>query len=247
MQKRICPPVSTTSAASAALREYAGSLRPVRATGNCKITYQDQQDKDVTQSFGVRLWFESSDRYCLYGDVMFDPKGMSFAVNNGKYWVYAKMFNVYLKGDIDKNSRNYISNPAVFLDFLNPLDSGCNSVDMAASAGIHDILICRGISSCGQKRIFMDRCDHFVRKIEYYSCSDSPVLTVELDDYKKLAEAENLVFPRKLTYSYYQGQICVDRREIKLNSVKLWRPGEKQIEALFTPPEADILENLEIK
>jgi hypothetical protein len=247
VQKRACPPLSTASQASAVLTEYAGGLGPLRATGNCSLSYKDEKGKDVTQSFPVKIWFESSKRYCLYGDVLFDPKGMSFAVNGSKYWVYAKPFGVYAKGEIDENSGKCFSNPAVFLDFLQPLDSGCNSVNMTDSEGGYDVLICQGVESCIQKKIFMDRCDHFVRKIEYYDCSDNPALVVELDDYKKVTGMEGLVFPRKLTYSYYQERICGDRREIKLNSVKLWRPSESQLKALFSPPEVDSLENKETK
>jgi hypothetical protein len=253
VQKRACSPLSTASQASAVLTEYAGGLKPLRATGNCSLNYKDEKGKNVTQSFPVKIWFESSKRYCLYGDILFDPKGMSFAVNGSKYWVYAKPFGVYAKGEIDENSGKYFSNPAVFLDFLQPLDSVCDSVSMTNSDSIYDVLICRDVKSCVQKKIFMDRCDHFVRKIEYYDCSDNPALVVELDDYKKAAGMKSLVFPRKLTYSYfaaadkYQGQSCSDRREIKLNSVKLWRPSESQLKALFSPPEVNSSENKETK
>ncbi len=247
VQKRICPPLSTALEASTALREYAGGLGPLRATGSCSLNYKDEKGKDVTQSFPVRIWFENSKRYCFYGDILFDPKAMSFAVDGDKFWIYAKPFEVYIKGDIDENNGKYFSNPAVFLDFLQPLDSVCDSVDIMDSDSVYDVLICRGVKSCAQKKIFMDRCNHLVRKIEYYNCSDNPALVVELDNYKKVAGMESLVFPRKLTYSYYQGQSCNDRREIKLNSVKLWRPSEVQLKALFSPPKTDSLENKETK
>lgn len=239
VQKPSCPPFATAAEATAALKGYSSSLKPLRATGVCNMNYMDEDGKKVSQSFPVRIWFVNTGKFCLYGDVAFDPKGMSFALDGNNYWVYAKLFGAYVTGRLNEESSNYFSSPAVFLDFLEPAGADCDNLYMSESEKGDNVLVCRDGKNCRTKKIFIDRCGHFAKKIEYLNCSGSPVVAVELDEYKETNGKGSLVFPRKLTYKYFRGQENVDRRQIKLDSVKLWQPNPAQIKALFTPPDVN--------
>ena len=238
-QKRNCPPIKTREEVSAVLKGYSAGLKPLKASGNCKISYTNENGETFAQGFPVRIWYLNNKKYCLYGDVMFDAKGTSFAVNNGEYWVYAKPFGVYTTGKVDETGDNYLYGPAAFLDFLQPFITGCRKVYTAEAEDEFDILMCRDDENCGTKKIYLDRCNKKVRKIEYLNCPGNLVLVIEADEYKKVEGAKGLLFPRKLSYKYFKGGQCTDARQIKLDNVKLWDAEPKQVEALFTPPDAN--------
>ena len=240
-QKRSCPPFATAEEASAVLQEYSAGLKPLKAAGSCTMNYTDEKGKTFAQSFPVRIWYINSKKFCLYGDVAFDPKGMSFALDGEDYWVYAKLFGVYSTDKIDEGNGNYFSSPAVFLDFLEPASADCDNLYITEAEKNCNILICRDSKNCRTKKIFIDRCKHFVKKIEYLNCSGNPVVTVELGEYKETGGKGSPVFPRKLTYKYFQGQKCIDARQIKLDSVKLWQSNPAQLKALWTPPDVNSL------
>lgn len=239
VQRRLCPPLATAEEATAVLKEYSAGLKPLKATGNCSMNYTDAEGKKVSQSFPVRIWFESARKFCLYGDVMFDPKGMSFALDGDEYWVYAKALGVFTAGRISEGSESYFASPAAFGDFLEPAGADCDSLYMVQAEEENNILVCRDNRRCITKKIFVDRCERLVKKMEYLNCSGNLVVAIELDEYKNITGRENFVFPRKLTFKYFQGQDCIDRRQIKLNSVKLWEPKHEQVKALFTPPDVN--------
>jgi hypothetical protein len=238
-QKRNCPPLKTTKEVSAVLKGYSAGIKPLKASGNCKISYTNEKGETFAQGFPVRIWYLNNQKYCLYGDVMFDAKGMSFAVTGGEYWIYAKQFGVYTTGKIDETGDDYLYGPAVFLDFLQPFSVRCKKVYTAEAEDEFDILMCRDDKICGTKKIYMDRCNRKVRKIEYLNCPGNLILAVEADEYKKVTGVKGLSFPRKLSYKYFKGGQCTDQRQIKLDSVKLWEAEPNQVKALFTPPDVN--------
>ena len=244
-QKRNCPPLKTAEEATAILKEYSANLKPLKATGNCTLNYTNEKGEKFVQSFPVRIWFQSGRKFCLYGDVMFDPRGVCFAVTGYEYWTYAKTFGVYIKGQINTATDDYFSNPLVLVDFLEPVSADCNSLYMANAEKGCNILVCRNSGLCKAKKIFIDRCEHFVKKVEYLNCSGNLVLVAELDEYKNVAQA-GFSFPHKLVYRHFNGQKGSNLMQIKLDSVKLWQANPEQLKALFSPPGANSIQK-EIK
>ncbi len=238
-QKRSCPPFATAAEASAVLKEYSAGLKPLKATGSCSLNYTDEKGQRFAQSFPVRIWFENSKKFCLYGDVMFDPKAVCFVVTGDKYWTYVKPFGIYVTGRTDTESEDYFSNPLVLVDFLEPVSSDCLNVAMANSKD-NNILVCEDSRGHTSKKIFIDRCENFVKKVEYLNCSGNPILVIESDEYKNIAGGK-ISFPRKLVYRRFEGQRCSDWMRIKIDSVKLWQANPEQVKALFTPPDVNSL------
>ena len=237
-QKRSCPPITTSAEATAVLAGYSSRLKPIKATGNCTLSYTNEKKETFSQSFPVRIWFESSNKFCLYGDVMFDPKGISFVVTDGQYWTYAKPFGTYAAGKVNAASEDYFSNPAVLVDFLAPAGGDCDKIYLAESDNKFNILMCRDSKNCRTKKIFIDRCSKFVKKIEYLNCPGNVLLAVEPDEYKEVSGAKGLLFPRKLVYKYSEGQEKGQHlMQIKLDSVQVWNEQLQQVKALFTPPD----------
>lgn len=199
------------------------------------------------------MWLQTSEKFCLYGDILFDPKAVCFAVTGDQFWAYAKPFGMYITGNNAPIGRgkieDYFSSPMMLLDFLEPLDSACDDVSMSDFDGSNNVLICSEGQSCIQKKIFIGRCDRIVRKIEYYNCPDSsdksekPALIVELGEYKNMA-GTSFSFPHKLIYKYYQGKACRDSMRIKFDSVKPWQSQPEQVQALFSPPDANSFEKI---
>lgn len=237
VQKRSCPGLTSAAEASAVLKEYSSSLKPLKATGVCSLNYTDEKGRKFAQSFPVRIWFETNRKFCLYGDVAFDPKAVCFAINGDEFWTYAKPFGMYIRGKISTGNDDYFSNPAILVDFLEPLDSTCLDIALANSPN-NSILTCKDNRGCISKKIFIGRCSRLVKKIEYLNCSENPALVVESDGYKNVA-GEKFSFPHKLVYRRFEGQKCSDRMQIKIDSVKLWQSQPQQVKALFSLPDAN--------
>ncbi len=236
-QKRSCPPLATAAEASAVLKEYSAGLKPLKATGSCNLNYIDEKGQRFAQSFPVRIWFESNKKFCLYGDVLFDPKGVCFAVTGDKFWTYAKPFGVYIRGEIGVETEDYFSNPIVLVDFLEPVSFNCLNVALANSKD-NNILVCEDSRGYIRKKVFIDRCSRVVKKVEYFNSAEKPAFVVEADEYKKVKEA-NFSFPHKLNYKYYDRQKGSNKMQIKLDSIKSWQANPEQVKALFTPPDAN--------
>ena len=240
-QKRVCPPITTMQEAATVLQEYSAGLKPLKATGNCTISYTNEKGERFAQSFPVRIWFENKNKFCLYGDVMFDPRAISFVVTGDKYWTYAKPFGIYVNGQVDMVSEDYFSNPTVLVDFLEPLGDDCGNVYMAKAEKNFNVVMCRDKEFCKTKKIFMERCSRLVKKIEYFNCAGNVMLVVEADDYRSIAGGGRVLFPHKLVYKYAQGQKNNNTMQIKLDSVRSWQSTTEQLKALFTPPDANAI------
>ncbi|MDD5134157.1 MAG: hypothetical protein PHP01_01945 [Phycisphaerae bacterium] len=237
-----CPPILSAEQASASLGQYIDSLKPFRANGNCTLKFKDGKKRQNSQSFPVRLWFESREKFCVYGDVGFDPKGICFAVDGECFWAYAKPMGVYITGKKndrieDKNGKGFFS-PITIMDFLNPLETDCADAAMSGYDNKCSLLLCRDRQGCVRKKVYLDRCDKLARKIEYFNCGRTGSIVVELDGYKKTAEGDFL-FPHKLIYKHMQGNNSIDSMEIRLDSLRSWRSRPEQIRALFSRPNPD--------
>jgi hypothetical protein len=235
-----CPPILSEQQVSASLEQYAGSLKPFKATGRCVLKFKDEKKRQTSESFPVRLWFGSREKFCVYGDVNFDPKGFCFAVDGEDFWVYVKPMGVYITGRknepvSDDNSGAFFS-PVTIIDFLNPLETDCADKRASDFDDKLSVLVCRDEQGCVRKAVYLDRCDKLARKIEYFNCGKKQPVVVELDEYRKTAEC-NFLFPHKLVYKNMRGQDCRASMEIKLDSVKLWQPSVQQTNALFSRPD----------
>jgi hypothetical protein len=214
------------------LREYSASIRPIRATGSCTLKYREKKNKLTATSFPVRLWFENDEKFCLYGDVLFDPKGIGLVINGQDFWAYSKPMEFYIEGKknnpADAKIGRTIFCPAVIFDFLNPLGNDASLI------GSSSIIKCSGNGKI--KKVYLERCDKLVGKIEYLDGIGRVSATAKLSDYKKAADA-NFHFPHKIIYICGKSEKDSDSMDIKFDSVRLWQPNDKQIEALFSRPD----------
>jgi len=208
------------------LSDYAAKVKPLRATGNCTLNYINEKGEKFIQSFPIRIWYIDSGKFCIYGDVLFNPRGICFAVSDEKYWVYAKPMGIYVKGTVNSAVDDYFSNPSLLVDFLRAEDSECEKIAFSKNG-----IACQG----RQKQIFIDTCSGTVNKIIYIGQNSKPLLVIDAEKYEKVSDSDFL-FPCSLGYEYYDKKNGKNRMEIKLDSVKLWQPEERQIAALFTLP-----------
>jgi hypothetical protein len=224
--KRSCPALADAVDGQKILADYAAKVKPLRATGSCSLNYINEKGEKFTQTFPIRLWYIDSGKFCIYGDVLFNPRGVCFAVSGETYWVYAKPMRIYVKGLVNSAGGDIFSNPALLVDFLRAEDSECAKIAFSKNG-----IVCQA----GQKQIFIDTCSATVNKIIYVGQNSKPVLVIDAEKYEKVTDSDFL-FPYSLGYEYYDKKNGKNRMEIKLDSVKLWQPEEQQIKALFTPP-----------
>lgn len=227
-QKRVCPALTNSAEGKKILADYAGSIKPVRATGDCILSYVNEKGEKFGQSFPVRLWYLNSDKFCIYGTVLFDAKGVSFGVDGDFYWVFAKPMDIYVKGIVEKNSEDFLKNPMMLVDFLNSSNFECEK-----AAFTKNVLVCREKGKT--KKIFIDTCNKAISRIEYFEKGSKPMFVVKAEKYEKVKEGDFL-FPHKLIYEYYGAKNGKNQLEFKFDSARIWQPQEQQLKALFTPP-----------
>jgi hypothetical protein len=225
-QKRSCPALADAQEAQKILTDYSAKVKPLRATGNCRLDYFNEKGEKNSQEFPIRFWYIDSGKLCIYGDVMFNPRGVCFAVSDGFYWVYARPMNFYEAGQVNSASGNILSNPALLVDFLRAEKSECEKIAFSKNG-----IVCQD----GQKKIYIDTCIGAANKIIYVGQNAKPLLVIDTAKYEKVKDGDFL-FPCNLSYEYYDKKNCKNLMEIKLDSVKLWQPEQQQIKALFTPP-----------
>lgn len=242
-QKKSCQPILNAIEGQQTLSDYYANVTPFRANGVCSINLVSENGKRLKQSFPIRMWYLSSDKFCMFGDVIFNPQAICFAVSDGVYWIYAKPINLYISGVIDYSSSNYnnvFANPGLLVDFVRPLSADSFGGEVAFSNNI-----LTSAKDERTKKIYIDKCERVVRKIEYFNCdllnknskcrNKKAVVIINAEKYEKLKDGQ-FSLPHKLKYEYYDQKNGKSRMEIKLDSVKLWQPEEQQIKALFTPP-----------
>ena len=230
IQKQACPAIAGLAEGKQILADYAASIKPVKATGECSINYVNENGEKFGQSFPVRMWYLNPEKFCFYGDVAFDPQGIGFAADEGRYWAYIKPMGVNVSGYVNAAEDNFFSNPSLLVDFVRCPEEDCDKPSLAKN-----IIICREQKSARQKKIFINSCDRVAEKIEYFTKASRPVLVIKAEKYEKV-EGGQFLFPHKLRYEYFDRKNGRNEMQLKFDSVKLWQPKEQQVKALFRQP-----------
>lgn len=238
-----CAGKTTASESLATLRASNQSIYPLRASGTCMADFssQGQGQAGFKETFPVRMWYAPKQRLAMFGEIMFDPQALCFAVNGRNFWVYSKHLDIYYYGQ--NNGVKKISGgdllkirPQILLQVTNPAQAVGKAATIQ-SYGPFDVL--SSIDTDGvTTKVFIEKCKYLVRRIEYADFAGTVFLAVELRDYKPVKGSNgNYRFPRKLVIESYDGP-GQGRLEITFSQVQVWRPKPRQLKVLFTRPKS---------
>jgi len=229
-----------------ALDGYAQDVRPIRASGQCRLEYYDVDGKNRKENFPIRLWIDPPSRVCMFGDVAFDGRGIILGCNDREFWLSIKPgAETYWWGrwhEQETSGRGcfegLILNPQNLLDALSVSSSeliGVRQQDwILSNEGQFDILTLRDSAGNVIKKIYIYCCDNFVRRIEYFDASGNAAIVMELDNYRQVSDG--FAVPYLIKVSRHTGGETAETLRITLKSVRLAVLSEKKRSYLFVRP-----------
>jgi hypothetical protein len=235
---RICPGKESAAESLSSLRAQLENAVSIRADGQCLLQYYNGDKKPKKENFPVKLWVNPPIEIYMQGDVAFDPKGVILGANKDEFWLAVRLKEIsgYWWGrwsEKDYPEKLMIS-PRLVLEALGAAAAGEEENWSLSNEGAFDVLTKRqgGIET---KKIYINRCDYLVRKIEYLGRDEQAVIIMELDKYKKISK--NFFVPSVVKIVNCTGGNKEDSVQITLGSVKPANFTDKQRGRLFVRPQ----------
>lgn len=231
---RICNSKSNITEAKAALAEHRENIKGVRAGGNVLLQYYDAEDKLHKENLGLTLRYYPPDLLYFRGDVL-AQEVLRLGTNADEFWVLfkPKQISSYHWGDMSQAANcpsYYWIDPQNLLDALGIVREYPGGA-LSDQDGFD--VITETLPGEVQKRLYIDRCDYLVRKIEYLDPYGQIKAVTELDKYVKNGD-ESFV-PSRIRMLDNDSETTV---EVRLQNVRQFDPTARQLDGkLFRRPE----------
>ena len=213
---RECRGRMSVGEALAKLSSQSRQAVALRANGQCLVEYSDENGKVHKERFPVKIWFEPLFQMRLQGDIAFDPKGLVLGTNQKEFWISSKLgadgggcyWGTWSRAGSFEKLR---ISPRLVLDAFGIVDVGDQKNRFLSAENDFDVLV-EDSGSGIIKKMYIERCNYLIRKIEYISDNKQISAVTELSKYKQLAEgfsfpsvAQN-IFPRDVKIADFQTQ-----------------------------------------
>ena len=260
---RVCPGRKTATGALLVLMSRTQNIAGLRANGQCLLEYY-VEGKKHKENFPVKLWLnpvrgpgrQKADiiRFApsgasppveiyLQGDIAFDPRGIVLGSNEREFWLSIKPQDIssYWWGlwSEESYSERLVISPKITLEALGIAAVGSDPNDaknwsLSKEGGV-DILTQHNDKGQIIKKLYIDRCDYLIRKIEYFYLNDEPLVAAELEKYKEVIRG--FFVPSGIKITKRAGVNKGDSVRITLESIKTADFSQKLRERLFTRPD----------
>ncbi len=220
------------------LRSRSQHTGPLKANGQCLWQYYSN-GKRRKENFAVKLWVNPPAEVYLQGDVGFNPKGIVLGSNASEFWLLIKPeLSRYSWGKWSEqdSSSGLMVVPKTLNEALGIVEIIDEKSWSLSKEGGFDVLVRRNDKGGIAKKMYINRRDYLVRKIEYFDVNGSVLALAELDKYK--AVTEDFFVPTVIRIMMYGRDGAEDSDSITLNlkSVKSTDFSDKQRSAFFTLP-----------
>lgn len=231
---RICNSKGNITEANAALAEHRENIKGVRAGGKILLQYYDDEDKLQEERFGLTLRYYPPDLLYFRGDVL-AQEVLRLGTNADEFWILFKPKEIssYHWGGVSeaKNCTGYYwIDPQNLLDALGVVRE-YPSGTLSSQDGLD--VVTEMLPGRMQKRLYIDRCDYLVRKIEYADPYGQIKAVTELDKY--VQNGDKSFIPSRIRMLDHDSKTTV---EIRLQNVRRFEPAARQLDGkLFRRPE----------
>jgi hypothetical protein len=247
---RLCPGKDSTDEALSILKSRSQYIVPFRATGQCFLRYHTEKHKLSKQNFPIKLWLNPPAEIYMQGDVAFDPRGVVVGSNENEFWLAIRLKDVssYYWGTWTE--ANYVDelilSPKMLLEALGFAVIDSNEADQTNWSLLEennfDVLANYDGRGRVLKKLYINRCDYLVQRIEYLDSAEQPMVIVEMEKYKQLAN--EFVVPTKIKIIKVTNGHRKDSVAITLNFIKPVSFTSKQQNRLFARPEQKGFKNI---
>jgi len=235
---RICPGTKSAAAAISIQKQHFESAVEFSASGQCLLSYYDEQNKHRSENFPVKLWILPPAKLHLQGDVAFDPKGLVLGSNEREFWLSMKPKEIssYIWGRWSQQNcfEKLVIGPTLLLEALGMLRFYADANWSLSNSGAFDILA-KSEGASIVRKVYVYNCDRLVRKIEYLDADGKVLVVTELDGYKPVSEVFHV--PSVIKIVRHRQDDKSDSVSITLGSIKPMRLTKKQQGLLFSRPE----------
>ena len=227
------------------LSSRSENMTPLKASGHCFLQYYTEEGKLKKENFPVKLWANPPVELYIQGDVAFNPKGITIGSNKNEFWIAMKpkKINSYWWGEWSEGNRleRLMVNPKLILEAIGiSATEDIKNWSLSHDKGF-DILTKQN-GKIKIKKIFIDRYDYLIKKVEYFDFNGEVAIVMVLDEYKEAVSGFSIPSFVKIT-NYVEGSEK-NWVQITLGSVKSTDLTEKQQQLLFTRPEPKGFENI---
>lgn len=248
----ICPAEYNVLEAMAVLSGRWQQVQSFYANGQCRWAGLDADGKERDENFPIKIWAEPPKKFCLHGDILFNPRGMIAGANGQEFWltIMPKELRGYMWGK-QTTIRQCTAqlplpmNPRDVLEALGMIrfeDDSTNKNWRLTAVDSYDILINSDDNRNILKKVYVNRCDYLVRKIEYFSTAGDLVVVTELDKYRTVTDEFLVPSVIKIRRLSENGE--GDTVKITLKSMKPKEFTDKQKRFLFSKPPTERFESI---
>lgn len=241
----VCPPEFNVIEAVSVLSQRWTMARPFYANGRCLITGQDNEGKPLKENPAIKIWVLPPDKVCLYGDIFLNSKGLILGASEEEFWFVCnpKEIRTYMWGK-QSTAQNcsaelpFPISPRDILDALGMIRFDTDSTEQNWSltpARDFDILTNRDSGSNLIKKVYIDRCDYLVRKIEYFDKAGEISVVAELGKYRPVGD--EFLIPTVIDIKRWSQDSDAETVKITLRSVKPKEFSDKQKNVFFSKPD----------
>ena len=230
----ICPGKRTITEAIATLQRHRENIRPIKAGGDLRLEWYDNEKRPHQESMNINLRFYPPGRVYFRGDTLLG-EAIRLGANAEEFWILMKPKEI----STYKWGRRAQAEVCLQQHWLNPQNLfealGMVSVDEGwslSNQGDFDILTKTGPGGNRLKRIYVDCCDYVAGRIEYFDGNGKLTIALELDDYTHIGDCAAV--PTRISITHHDTNTVVN---ITLKNVKLFEPSPKQFAGLFSRPE----------
>lgn len=244
-QKRVCTGKRTAGELLSLLNSRPENMAPLKASGNCFLQYYTEENKLKKENFPVKVWVNPPVELYIQGDVAFNPKGITIGSNKHEFWVAMKPKKIssYWWGEWSEGNRleRLMVNPKLILEATGAVSIE-NEKNWSLSHNESFDILTKQQGKIKIKKIYTDKCDYLVRKVEYLDYDGEVAIAMELDKYKE--PVSGFFIPSFIKITNYLDGSEKNSIQITLGSVKSTDFTEKQQQFLFIRPEPEGFENI---
>ena len=234
---QICPERTLTEAI-AALDQRRDQAKPVSANGTVGFSRYEDEKKVQQENLNMTLRLYPPYNLFLRAD-FFGSETLRLGTNQQEFWFRFKAGQIsrYYWGqreDIVNCGGELPFGPDTLLEALGIIETDAEWV--LSSDAVFDVLTAKSESGKPSKKLFINRCDYTVKRLEYFDNSGAPIAEVVLEDYTD--GKDGIIVPKEIEVTSYDGGVRAAVIKVVLRNVKLFEPSEKQLKGkLFERPD----------
>ncbi len=241
---KVSPGKASVTEALDALKQQAAQAGPFKANGQCRMGYVAASGRTRQFNLPVSVWVNPPSEVYLQGQATPGPQGLVFMGTNAEeFWLGLRPeVSTFWWGRWDKaaGTHDLPVNPRAVFEALGLAAVGLQQEDpnrwSLSSARGQDVLTWTDPAGRPMKRLFVDRRDYRIARIEYLDEDGGVVVLVDLRNYEKAAGVTWV--PSRISIVAYAKGRQGDWARLTLESFMAWTPRDEFRRKYLVRPEA---------